>query len=695
MSLRLRLLLGLLLIALVSFVVTSLVNILFFRGIYLDFLRTQGAAITDFLRAKAGEELDRAPEGAALSLAGLSGELRKILERNRELSDLFIVDARGKIMAHPNLQLLGTVLDPIPAALGIGEEPGGEIVSWGDQYLHFLPLSAGAGSANRYYLRLAYPQKRIMRTLAIVEVRALFFSIFGLTLLIALTALLFQRFAGRYFQELRQWLYRLNEGNLEERTEPLPRDEEFREIWELLALLQDKLQRLFARALEEMDTLLNGSRSSLSKLHELSQGEEQLEEAIQAIHSLVLGMERSARSLETFLESSFTELDRRQQDMTEVAGGLLVELRDGTSKLVQEVHELEARIQEMLKGTEELQLEAQRSASSTDDLAAGIRELSLAISQIRESSQQNKDALEETIRQSEEGMAVVSEVEQRISSIRDSVTQVSGRVENLIAQNKRIGETLKEIHQITEKTSMLALNTAIIATQAGQHGGQFTFIADEIRDLSQRVKSNAEVIFELVRAIQEEITGLEKSFSESTERVLEGVQKSQIARDLLSSIATKGQVILKEMERIFATLEDQDRAAKILNNSMANFQTSLHSIRGNLDQQRNKLVTIQQHLNLLNDTIKEVRISAEQSQLRMRTIQEFFTNLQRGMAGVLEEVAHKHSPGIRAMEERSQSAEKLVRDLLDLIRKLQGDLASIQASLERVDRWLEEKEVQS
>jgi len=134
---------------------------------------------------------------------------------------------------------------------------------------------------------------------------------------------------------------------------------------------------------------------------------------------------------------------------------------------------------------------------------ASMTEIASTIKSVEENSQQSHDMAETVQRQSEEGVDAVIDNLTGLQGIRASVDETATVIGALADKSEEIGHITEVITEITQKTNLLALNAAIIAAQAGEHGQSFAVVAEEVRALSQEAADSTNAIESIIAEIQE------------------------------------------------------------------------------------------------------------------------------------------------------------------------------------------------
>ncbi len=158
---------------------------------------------------------------------------------------------------------------------------------------------------------------------------------------------------------------------------------------------------------------------------------------------------------------------------------------------------------------------AKAQAGKISNSTAAVTELSSSIQQVAE------NAAEATRTAQQTGQAVQRAIA-RLGQIRSTVEEAANRISALGESGKRIGNIVEVIRQISEQTSMLALNAATEAAHAGEHGRGFAVVADEVSSLAKRTGQSAKDIEDLIATIRDQTTEAVRVMGEGTREVEEG-----------------------------------------------------------------------------------------------------------------------------------------------------------------------------
>ncbi len=181
------------------------------------------------------------------------------------------------------------------------------------------------------------------------------------------------------------------------------------------------------------------------------------------------------------------------------------------------------------------------SASSTaSQMAAGVQE-------VASTSQTVSAASEQTRASAEQGARAVRETVTGMAEIKLVVSEAAAKVEELGKLGDKIGLVVETIDDIAEQTNLLALNAAIEAARAGEHGRGFAVVADEVRKLAERSQRETKAISELIREVQQGTRDAVGAMEQGSAKVEAGSVKADEAGAALNEIlravdATVGQV---------------------------------------------------------------------------------------------------------------------------------------------------------
>lgn len=135
-------------------------------------------------------------------------------------------------------------------------------------------------------------------------------------------------------------------------------------------------------------------------------------------------------------------------------------------------------------------------------VATSVEQMSAATQEIAANAELTSHTASESAEYSAEGQSVVMNARDSISNLAAEVGDASEVISRLSEHSQEINGILSTIQGIAEQTNLLALNAAIEAARAGEHGRGFAVVADEVRDLSQKTTLSTDNIREMISTLQ-------------------------------------------------------------------------------------------------------------------------------------------------------------------------------------------------
>jgi len=206
--------------------------------------------------------------------------------------------------------------------------------------------------------------------------------------------------------------------------------------------------------------------------------------------------------------------------------------------------------------------------SETSQVATAMNEMAASVQEVARTAANTAEAARNADSEAQSGKHVVTEAMDAIESLAGEVEKAAETLNNLEQDIGNIGAIVDVIRGITEQTNLLALNAAIEAARAGEHGRGFAVVADEVRTLAARTQSSTHEIEEMVGRLQSGATAAVNVMNEGRGRAQTSVEKAASAGAALDSITAMITTMDEMSAAISSAANEQSAVAEDINRSI-------------------------------------------------------------------------------------------------------------------------------
>ncbi len=331
---------------------------------------------------------------------------------------------------------------------------------------------------------------------------------------------------------LRQGINGLRDGDLTIDVQPATKPVEVKSKDEL-GQMGETFNRMLAN-IQAAVAAYNEARLGLSKLiHEVSAGSE------------------------TVSETS-SNVAAASEQITATAS----EISAGSDQLATNASEVAVIVEELHAQVLEVGQSSERQANLVDQASTSLSEASRGIAQVDE-------AAKEMATSADAGNTAVSETVSAMERLKEQIEFSATKVQELDAAGQKIGDIVKTIDSIAAQTNLLALNAAIEAARAGEHGRGFAVVADEVRKLAEQSSLATKEIGGLIGNVRTTVQETVEAIQTTSNEAEDGVKRSTLAgaalKEILESagkVKTHADEVAKVTYEATASMENVALAAR-------------------------------------------------------------------------------------------------------------------------------------
>ena len=414
--------------------------------------------------------------------------------------------------------------------------------------------------------------------------------------------------------------------------------------------------------------MTNGSDMLLIRSTEQSQLAERSAQSLVKVRDITEQVVRTAEGVTSRTEDSAARATELRASSEEVRT-TMTQLFESAAKTSSSTTQMSAASAQMSAMTSAL-------AAAGDDVLAFVSEMEATSVELgslaKNTAELSRRAREEAVA----GRAAVDETVNGIEHSRELTERASDVLADLTARVGQIRQILEVVGHVTQRTNLLALNAAIIAAHAGEHGRGFNVVAEEMRELAEQTRKSTNEIGTIVNGVRTASQAAVTAMQEGVDRVRGTVDVARNASASLGRIVDTSSTSFEMSEQISASLEQQAAATRSLHRTASRMSDHIGENRRSIDEQAKAARLLAQEAEAVHNIAAQVRAASDHQSNAARGIAEAMEQIDldartirdivRRQLGQLEEVSGASS----SMRDIAQKNNALAEELTETVRTL-------------------------
>ena len=234
--------------------------------------------------------------------------------------------------------------------------------------------------------------------------------------------------------------------------------------------------------------------------------------------------------------------------MTENLRSVIGKVQGFALKVASTARELSGSSEEMKASTDQI-------SGTTQDISTGVSSQATKMAEISRAMKEMSESVQQVAVNSQKAADSATNANKTAQEVQVNVTKSATLIKDLDNKSLQIGEIIGVITNIADQTNLLALNAAIEAARAGEHGRGFAVVADEVRKLAEESRGAASQITDLIKGIQQ-----------GTKQAVESMEKESVTG--INLIVKAAADVATMVQEIAAAAEEQSASVEEVTSSV-------------------------------------------------------------------------------------------------------------------------------
>ncbi|GLX79303.1 chemotaxis protein [Thalassotalea insulae] len=245
-------------------------------------------------------------------------------------------------------------------------------------------------------------------------------------------------------------------------------------------------------------------------------------------------------------------------------------------------------------GIEETRANLEHQKQEVEQLSVAMEQMQASTTNIAQNTVTAAADLDSTFEQCEEAQQGIYNTTDKIKALAQEVETASASADSLTESANNVGALMEDIQSIADQTNLLALNAAIEAARAGEHGRGFAVVADEVRNLSSRTQDSAKEIHNRLSAMLATIDEWVKLMAKNKQDAEFCVATAEASNEKIERVVQSVQSVTDSANQIATAAEQQNAVSSDINNHITEVHQALKHTWSQTDVVAEQMAALEQ-----------------------------------------------------------------------------------------------------
>ena len=372
-----------------------------------------------------------------------------------------------------------------------------------------------------------------------------------------------------------------------------------------LRTISGQVQQASAAVSGTADTILRQMENLIGHMEQQSASVDNTTGAIEKIKQFIAVVAQNTEDLLAAAAQILSSIQETRASIEEVTSstGMLASSLHLISSSVDQVNQV---VKQVSENTGQLEGVARQTEIEVQRIEQSLRDVSQNAAQTQQLAKETMDA-------ATTGQQAVDASIQGMTELKTVVANTAQIIQEVNIRGERVSSILDIVDEITEQTSLLALNASIISAQAGSHGRGFAVVAEEIKNLATRTKASTKEIGTLVHELRKKTAEGVKHTAEGITQADQGMVLAQAVQNALNAILDRATHSSQRAADTAQVIGQTAASSQIINASMRRVTEMVSNTRKAIQQQEHDMEQVAAAVENISGMSEQVnRASVEQ-----------------------------------------------------------------------------------